>query len=208
MSSVTNGAPAALPTVPSAHPLIGTRERLFTVADVAALPTDLPSGPVQYELDNGRLLTMPPPGDVHGAVQGNFSEAFKSQGERKGLGKARGEVGVILWRDPDRLVGPDATFITSASLPLRRSPEGYLLTLPELVVEVRSKNDTQAELERKIADYLQAGVIVVWVADPESRTVTEYRKGQPPRVFGENDILTVEDIIPGFQLSVRDALRE
>src|SRR5262249_25536028 len=183
--------------------------RLLTVADLAVLPSDLPSGPVLYELDNGRLVIMPPPGDLHGAVEANIAADLKVQGERRGLGKARsGDVGVILRRDPDRVVGADAVFIANSSLPLRLSPEGYLETLPDLVVEVRSKNDTLAALQRKTEDYLTAGVRVVWVVDPTRRTVTAYRRDQQPEVFGEADTLTIEDVIPGFRVAVRDVMQE
>jgi Uma2 family endonuclease len=195
-------APAAI------RPPVAYAERSFTIADLAALPAELPSGPVCYELDNGRLITMPPPGDIHGSIEGNFSAAFKIQGEVRGFGKARGEVGIILWRNPDRLVGADAAFIANRSLPLRRSVEGYLETIPDLAVEVRSKNDSWAAVKRKVEDYLKAGVRVVWVADPESRTVTEYRANTEPRVYQESDTLSVEDIIPGFQLSVAAALSD
>jgi len=131
--------------------------RLFTVADLQLFPSELPSGPVRYELDNGRLITMPPPGDIHGAVELNVGAALKYQGEHRGHGKARsGDVGIVLWRNPDRVVGADAVFITNASLPIRRSPEGYLETIPELVVEVRSKNDTLPAIQRKVDDYLTA----------------------------------------------------
>jgi Uma2 family endonuclease len=183
-------------------------DRLFTVADIAVLPSDLPSGAVRWELDNGRLVSMPPPGDIHAAADSNMIAALKVQGEWRGLGKARTEVGIILWRNPDRLVGPDAAFITTASLPLRYSTEGYLETIPELIVEVRSKNDSQPEIERKVADYFRAGVRVVWVPDPIRRLVTEYRPGTEPRVYHEDDTLTIEDVIPGFQLLVRVALQD
>jgi Uma2 family endonuclease len=182
--------------------------RLLTVADLAVLPSDLPTGPVRYELDNGRLVTMAPPGDVHAAAESNIVAALKVQGEWRGLGKARAEVGIVLWRNPDRLVGPDAAFVTNASLPLRYSAEGYLETIPELIVEVRSKNDTLPEIEGKVADYFLAGVRVVWVPDPRGRLVTEYRPGVEPRVYREDDTLTIDDVIPGFQLLVRAALQE
>ena len=84
--------------------------------------------------------------------------------------------------------------------------EGYLETIPELVVEVRSKNDTWAEIHRKVAEYLAAGVHVIWVPDPEARTVTEFRPNQPERVYLEDDTLAIDDVIPGFRLAVRDAL--
>ena len=138
----------------------------------------------------------------HGAVQGNFLLELKRQGEERGLGKAGGEVGIILWRNPDRVVGPEALFVANASLPLRLSREKYLETIPDLVVEVRSKNDTLPELEKKVNDYIKAGVKVVWVADPPTKTVTEYRPNQPSRVYTINDTLTVNDIIPGFQMPV------
>lgn len=193
----------SVPTAP-APPAI----KLLTIADVAALPRTLPSGDVRYELADGRLIVMPPPGDIHGAVQLNIATQLKLQGEFRGLGRARTEVGVILRRNPDRLTGPDAVFITAALLPLRRSPEGYLETIPELVVEVRSPNDTGPEVQAKVDEYLAAGVRVVWVADPATQTVTANRPNQPPQVFGPADALTVPDVIPGFQVPVADLFRE
>jgi Uma2 family endonuclease len=186
-------------------PKVEPGEKLLTAADLAALPSDLPSGTVLYELDNGRLIIMPPPGDIHGAVEANVAADLKIQGERRSLGKARcGDVGIVLWRDPDRVVGADVAFIANRSLPIRQSPEGYLETIPDLVVEVLNKNDTQPKVLSKVADYLTAGVQVVWVLDPAKRTVTAHRRNQEPQVFAETDTLTVEDIIPGFQVSVRD----
>jgi Uma2 family endonuclease len=191
----------------TARPDTDPRPRLLTAADLAAMPDELPSGAVKWELDDGRLVVMAPPGDLHGAVDGNLITELKIQGERRGHGKARTEVGVVLRRDPDRVVGPDAVFIANASLPLRLTPEGYLETIPELIVEVRSKNDTLAECERKVGEYLTAGVKLVWLVDPLRSVIVAYRPGQPPQTFGPDDTLTADDIIPEFRLPVRDALQ-
>jgi Uma2 family endonuclease len=184
---------------PSAPP---PHERLLTIEDVAALPSSLPTGDVKYELDEGRLVIMAPPGDMHGSGQARIITELTIQAERAGHGIVRGEVGVILRRNPDRLVGPDAVFIANRSLPLRLSPEGYLETIPDLVVEIRSKNDTQVRVERKVAEYLRAGVTIVLVPDPDARTITAYRHAQAPQVFSAADALTVPDVIPGFQVAV------
>jgi len=192
-------------TVAARLPKSESPARLLTAADLAALPLELPSGPVLYELNNGRLVIMPPPGDIHGAVENNIAADLKIQGERRGYGKARcGEVGMILWRNPDRVVGADAAFIATASLPIRVSIEGYLETIPDLVAEVLSKNDSWVSIQEKIEDYLNAGVRVVWIVDPDKRIVTAFRRNQQPHVFTEADTLAVEDIIPGFRMSVRD----
>jgi Uma2 family endonuclease len=177
---------------------------LLTAADLAVLPTDLPSGSVKYELDNGRLIIMAPPGYSHGRCENKIAAQLSIQGEQRGHGRATGEVGVLLWSNPDRVVGPDAAFIANRSLPVRLTPEGYLETIPDLVVEVRSKNDTLPEIDHKVNDYLRAGVRVVWVPDPERQTVTVYRNGQPPQVFGAADTLTVPDVIPGFAVPVQN----
>jgi Uma2 family endonuclease len=185
-------------------PLTGTIPRLLTAADLAVLPSDLPSGPVRWELDNGRLVAMAPPGYIHARCENRVAKQLGIQGEDRGHGQACGEVGILLRRNPDRVVGPDAAFIANQSLPVRLSPEGYLETIPDLVLEVRSKNDTQPEVDAKVNEYLRAGVRVVWVADPEKQTVTAYRPGQAPQVFAASDTLTVADVIPGFAMPVRD----
>jgi Uma2 family endonuclease len=192
-----------------AHLYQGYEPKLLTAADLAALPTELPSGTVRYELHHGVLVTLPPLEDIHGAVESNLSYHLKGQGELRGHGKARsGDVGIVLARNPDDVVGADAVFITNARLPIRRTPEGYLETIPELIVEVRSKNDTLAALERRAQGYLQASAVLVWVVDPINRNVVEYRQGGASRTYAEDDTLSVPDLIPGFALLVREALRE
>lgn len=196
-------------TGPVVPPLLEDYQpRLFTAADLAAMPSELPSGPVRYELHHGRIIAMTPPGDIHGAVGLKVAVALFQQGEVGGHGKARGEVGVVLGRNPDHVLGPDASFIGNDRLPLKRSPEGYLETVPHLVVEVRSKNDTLAALGRKAQDYLDAGAVVVWVIDPVGRWVIEHRQRRPAVTIDEGGTLTVPDVIPGFALAVADVLRE
>ena len=184
---------------------VTTRRRqqcLLTVADVSALREDLPSGKVKYELYEGRLAIMPPPGGEHSKSQARVVAILIAQGEQRGYGEAFSEVGVILRVNPDTLVGPDAAFITNASLPAKYSKEGYLLTIPELVVEVRSKNDTKLEIQDKIADYHKAGVRIVWLLEPAKKTVTIYPRVGKPRTLGAHATLTANSVIPGFRVTV------
>jgi Uma2 family endonuclease len=129
-------------------------------------------------------------------------------GEQCALGKAFVDVGVLLSRDPDCVFAPDAAFVGAARLPVRESPQGYLETIPDLVVEVRSRNDSLAWLARKAQKYLRAGVRVVWVVDEEARHVTVYRSEAAPLVVGEKDVLTADPIIPGFRLPLAELYRE
>jgi Uma2 family endonuclease len=178
----------------------------LTAADVARLPRTLATTDVKYELHDGRLIVMAPPGAGHARRQARFARYLMTEGEERGHGQAFAEVGLLLRRNPDHLLGPDAAFLTTAQLPPRLSPEGYLLTVPQLVVEVRSKNDTQPEIDAKVKDYLKAGVVLVWVADPDARTVTAHQSGQSPVVFAATDTLTAAPVIPTFAVPVSDLL--
>jgi Uma2 family endonuclease len=199
---------ASISTNDLTRPLIEPYVRLLTIADLAAMPDDLPSGDVKYELDNGRLIETPPPGGTHGSLQLRFGSELLSFVRERGLGKAWVESGVVLWRNPDRCVGPDVSFISQTRLPEKLSPEGYLETIPDLIVEVRSKNDTKPYLKRKVDDYLKAGVRPVWVVDPETETVMEYARDASPKAFGITETLACDQIIPGFRLPLEELFRE
>ena len=74
---------------------------------------------------------------------------------------------------------------------------------------------SRTRIEEKVAEYLSAGVRLVWVADPATRTVRVHRTfGDPrtfgdrrtfeePRTFGEGDILPGDEVLPGFEVEVR-----
>jgi Uma2 family endonuclease len=191
-------------SIATTRPLLEATEHRMTVADLAAMPTDLPSGPVEYELDDGRIVQMSPPGNQHGRIQAVIARELGIQGELAGHGIAYGEVGVILWRNPDRVVGIDNGFVKNASLPVIVSPEGYLERPPDLMVEIRSKNDKRAYIDRKVSDYLRSGAIVVVVVDPQAETVAIHRPNASPVALSSGDTLTFDDIIPGFRLALAD----
>jgi len=182
--------------------------RLWTIADVAALPSVLPSGPVEYELIRGSLVMMSPTGDLHGLVQARFVFELMKQGDKCGLGTTRTEVGLVIRRDPDTLLAPDVMFLATGKLPPRVSAEGWWETIPTIVVEVRSKNDTRRELADKAETYLAAGVEWVWVADPQQKIVTEYRRGADPVDRGVDQVLTAEPRVPGFRLPLAELFAE
>jgi len=69
-------------------------------------------------------------------------------------------------------------------------------------VEVLSPTNTPAEMHAKVGDYLVAGTRLVWVVDPEQRTVTVYDSLLAPRTLAEEDILEAGDVVPGFRARV------
>ncbi len=180
--------------------------RLLTAADLAEMPTSLPGGDVKYELDDGVLVIMAPPGGDHGRKQNKVCTLLTTEAESKGLGHAYGEVGIVLRRGPDRVPGADAAFLTTDQLPARYSREGYLETIPKLIVEIRSKNDTQSEIEAKAAEYLAAGAVEVWVLDPDAQTIAQHTATGVSTLSADGSLTS--ELLPGFCVAVSQFFAE
>ena len=78
----------------------------------------------------------------------------------------------------------------------------FLRVVPDLVVEIIFPSDSHREVLAKVALYLELGVRLVWLADPEAKSVTVYRTGRDPQVLTVADALNGEDVLPGFTLPV------
>src|SRR5919205_3644737 len=81
----------------------------------------------------------------------------------------------IFAEDPGRVRFADASFIRRGRLPEDRPPQGHCRVAPDLLIEAVSPNDTASELEEKIAQWLSAGVQLVWVLYPETQHVQVHR---------------------------------
>ena len=104
--------------------------------------------------------------------------------------------------DPKMVRKPDVSFIRAGRLPGDVLPSGFVRIAPDLAVEVVSPNDLAPELDEKLEDYQKAGVRLVWVIYPESRTVSVYRGDGSASRLHQDDVLSGEDVIPGFRCEV------
>ena len=80
----------------------------------------------------------------------------------------------------------------------------FLAIPADLAVEVNSPDDRQADVDRKVAEYLAAGFALVWVADPPTRTVRVHRPDTEPVLLSAADEITADPALPGFKCKVAD----
>jgi Uma2 family endonuclease len=113
-----------------------------------------------------------------------------------------GEVGIFTRRGPDTVRAADVAFISNERYDRLKSRRKFLDVPPELVVEVLSPDDPASELIRKLSEYFAAGVRLVWVADPDERSVRAYRSSTDVRELRGTDSLSGEDVLPGFEAEV------
>ena len=78
-------------------------------------------------------------------------------------------------RDPDTVREPDIAYFSADTSPLDERVTGYAEVAPDLVVEITSPGDSRREINDKALMWLSFGVRLVWVVDPERRTVDVHR---------------------------------
>jgi Uma2 family endonuclease len=104
---------------------------------------------------------------------------------------------------------PDVAFISWDRIPGRRLPQQPIPNLvPDLAVEVLSRSNTADEMERKRREYFGHGARLVWLIDPEARTVTVYTDPATSAVLHEAQTLDGGSVLPGFELPLRDLFAE
>src|SRR5262249_3309170 len=151
------------------------------------------------ELVRGEVIELPPPMKPHGVVAMNVGGLLRDFTFKRDKGYVTcNDTGVILERDPDTVRGPDVALYEDATSFEEVHPK-YGEVPPRLAVEVLSPSDRADRVQRKITDYLRNGVELVWVVDPETRTVTVYRTDKGPRCLHGDEELTGEDVLPGFR---------
>jgi Uma2 family endonuclease len=105
---------------------------------------------------------------------------------------------------PNQVRKPDVSFILHARLPGGRVPKGITRFRPDIAVEVVSPNDTYNTIDLRLADYIAAGVPLIWVVSEVTRTVLVYQPDGTARRLTESDHLTADPIVPGFRVQVAD----
>ena len=124
------------------------------------------------------------------------------------LGMVAGEAGMM--RPASGLIRiPDVSFISWDHISGRRVPSAPIPDLyPDLAVEILSASNTAAEMRRKCQEYFQAGARLVWLIDPETRTVEVYTSPDQRTVLDELQTLDGGAVLPGFAPPLRELFAE
>lgn len=176
---------------------MSTTTHLMTAEELMKIDDE----PNRHELIKGELLTMPPPGEEHGAVIINLAIVLAGHVKRNNLGRLTAESGFKLESNPDTVLAPDISFIARDRAGVRS--EGYRHGSPDLAVEVISPSDSKRMVERKTALWLELGAKAVWNVNPRKRTIEVVRADGYRKLFDETDEL-VDDTVPGFRIAVAE----
>jgi Uma2 family endonuclease len=167
-----------------------------------------PLGQEPGELVRGVMHVMTPAGGPHGVVIENLVVALGSHVRAHRLGRSFADnVGFHLdipGETRDTVRSPDVAFVCTERLPPGGVRAGWVRLAPDLAVEVLSPENRPAEIEARVADYLAAGTQLMWIIDPQARTVARRTPTGPLATLTEGDTLDAGNVVPGFTMPVAD----
>ncbi len=158
------------------------------------------------ELVEGELVEMSKPTWIHGLVTMRLALKIANFVDARELGAVVvGDTGFVLERNAygrDTVRGLDIAFVNNERLP---TPPDYTWyeTGPDLAVEVISPNNKTSDTHLKVTQLLNAGTLLIWVVYPENCSVVAHTSSGAKTLY-EEDALSGEDVLPGFELRVGD----
>lgn len=175
--------------------------RLMTADELLRLPR----GRARHAPVRGRLLTLPLNDAQHSAAAAIFGASLSTYVRAHRLGWTTLNAGYVLTVDPDTVRGADVAFVRAGR---SRPADGYFHGAPDLVVDVVSIFDLYLDIQDAVADWLDYGARLLFLVNPQRRTVAAHRPNEPVRVLTVDDVLDGEDVVPGWALAVRELFEE
>ncbi|NDJ52929.1 MAG: Uma2 family endonuclease [Chloroflexi bacterium] len=182
----------------------------ITLNDLATLDEDR-----WYEVTNGDLVEqeMVQVGDIHVVIVMNLYDIIKQFTGVRQMGRVvvDGQT-YILAMDGDMVIDariPDLSYVQDENIPDDFDWERPFLGPPDLAVEIVSSVVGAAYLEERVAAYRMAGTEQIWAIYPDLRKVHVYYRHDPTtiRVYGADEALGAEPLLPGLRIRVSDIFR-
>jgi Uma2 family endonuclease len=122
----------------------------------------------------------------------------------KNLGIVAGSDGMVRYR-PACVQMADLAYFSWNRFPDRKLPgDAISRVTPDLAIEILSKSNTEAEMERKRGEYFERGASLVWVVDHKQRNVRVYTDVQTHLMLGDADRIDGGSVLPGFDVQVKE----
>jgi Uma2 family endonuclease len=150
----------------------------------------------------GELIVMPPTGWESGRRNSNVNADLVIWNRQTNMGSVfDSSTGFI---SPNGAIrSPDAAWVSSERLiALNPNSEGFLPLAPDFVIELRSASDRLKTLQDKMQEYIDNGVRLGFLLNPQDRTVEIYRLGKSIEVLQSPTEVSGEDVLPGFVLAL------
>lgn len=150
---------------------------------------------------DGEVLQKAMVGKRHSRVVARLIHLLMQYAERTGASIDVDTELRHLRREDEWVFLPDVSVTRSARLAdLDESSAAPVEVLPDFAIEVLSPDDRPGQVAQKIARYMQAGVPLLWVVDPDAQQVTAWTPAGSPETVGSDGILDASPVLDGFEV--------
>lgn len=152
----------------------------------------------------GDLVIMPPTGGKTGRRNSKLTRRLTAWAEEDGTGQPfDSSTGFTLPNGAKR--SPDFAWITNERWDAltESEQEEFPPLCPDFVVELRSRTDALAPLQKKMKEYIENGARLGWLLDPTRKKVYVYRPRAAVEILDDPKVVSGEPILRGFTLDVR-----
>ena len=151
----------------------------------------------------GELIIMPPVGAISGNRESDFNGYIWLWNLQTKLGKVFSSSTVFTLPNGGKR-SPDVACIVNErweSLNIQEK-EKFAKICPDFIIELRSRTDSLSRLQEKMQEYLDSGLGLGWLIDPQNQQVEIYRQNQTVEIVSLPTTLSGEDVLPGFILEL------
>ncbi len=155
------------------------------------------------ETAQGELLIMPPVGAISGNRESDLNGYVWLWNRQTGLGKVFSSSTIFILPNGGKR-SPDVAWIANErwSTLTPEQQEKFAPICPDFVIELRSRTDSLSQLQEKMQEYLNSGLRLGWLIDPQNQQVEIYRQNQPKELVLLPTTLSGKDVLPGFTLEL------
>jgi Uma2 family endonuclease len=160
------------------------------------------------ELFRGEVRSLSPSGGTHGKLTARLAYILGRYVEDHHAGIILGaETGFRLDDQGEPTVrAPDVAFVAIDRARQADTPK-FIPIAPDLVAEVLSPDDRATEVAEKVTWWIEHGVRLVWVVDPENRSVAVHLPNGQSQRLRTSDKLGGGEVLPGFELMLTELFR-
>ena len=151
----------------------------------------------------GELIIMPPVGGLSGKRESDLNADLVIWNRQTQLGQVFSS-STIFTLPSGAKRSPDVAWVKSdrwESLTLEEQ-EKFPPLCPDFVIELRSRTDSLSQLQEKMQEYLDSGLQLGWLINPQAQEVEIYRPNQAVEIVQLPTILSGEKVLPGFILEI------
>jgi Uma2 family endonuclease len=160
----------------------------------------LPEFKPALEFIGGRVVQKMSPKFPHSLIQTELSMSLNTFARPRKLGRAYTELRAVFGGAAQT---PDVSFYKSDQIPRPIFDEDILLP-PDIAIEILSPGQTVGELRLKLRHSLKHGSKLGWLIHPARKQIQVIRPGKKSQLLKIGDVLSGEDVLPGFSLSLEE----